>query len=107
LSALLNGGMMWSGVGIASPHNLLPLPHRAQEKIMTLKAVVIQKGPLMVSGDLSELEITDSNGQAIDLGDKNKIYLCRCGGSVNKPFCDGTHSKIGFQAAEAAVQANG
>ncbi len=31
------------------------------------------------------------------------VFLCRCGASSKKPFCDGTHSRIGFQAAAEAV----
>lgn len=72
---------------------------------MAIKTVALKNGPYLVSGDLSELELTDANGTRYDLAGKDKIALCRCGGSVNKPFCDGQHSKIGFQAAEAAVKA--
>ncbi|HEX3940461.1 MAG TPA: CDGSH iron-sulfur domain-containing protein [Acidobacteriaceae bacterium] len=57
-------------------------------------------GPYRVEGPI---RLVDANGQEWDLTGKPAISLCRCGGSVNKPFCDGTHSKIGFQAAEAAV----
>jgi 3-phenylpropionate/trans-cinnamate dioxygenase ferredoxin subunit len=32
-----------------------------------------------------------------------RIFLCRCGASSTKPFCDGTHSEIGFQAAAEVV----
>ena len=60
-------------------------------------------GPYRVEGDLSLLELVDANGQPYDLTGKSGISLCRCGGSVNKPFCDGTHSRTGFQAAEQAV----
>ena len=34
---------------------------------------------------------------------KSPVFLCRCGASSKKPFCDGTHSKIGFQAAAESV----
>jgi CDGSH-type Zn-finger protein len=56
-----------------------------------------KNGPLMVEG---VVELFDTDGNKIAL-DKNRIALCRCGASSNKPFCDGTHSQIGFQAAEA------
>ncbi len=46
----------------------------------------------------------DANGNKYDLTGKPAFSLCRCGGSVNKPFCDGTHSRIGFQGAELAVK---
>jgi CDGSH-type Zn-finger protein len=57
-------------------------------------------GPLRVEGPI---KLVDSDGKVLDLGGKPAISLCRCGASVNKPFCDGTHSKIGFQAAAAVV----
>lgn len=48
-------------------------------------------GPLIVS-NLKVLE--NSWGEVIECNDK--IALCRCGASNNKPFCDGSHKKIGF-----------
>ncbi len=55
-------------------------------------------GPYRVEG---EFRILLPSGQ--EVSHKTTAYLCRCGGSTKKPFCDGTHSRIGFQAAEAAV----
>ncbi|HVC90525.1 MAG TPA: CDGSH iron-sulfur domain-containing protein [Acidobacteriaceae bacterium] len=72
---------------------------------MAIQAVALKNGPYLVTGDLTELNLTDANGTRYDLSGKEKVALCRCGASVNKPFCDGQHSKIGFQAAEAAVKA--
>ncbi len=57
-------------------------------------------GPFRVEGPC---KLVDGDGREWDLSGKPAFSLCRCGGSTNKPFCDGTHSKIGFQAAEAAV----
>ncbi len=74
---------------------------------MAINVLAKKNGPYVVSGDLSELNLTDAEGNRYDLAGKPAIALCRCGGSINKPFCDGTHSKIGFQAAEAAVKSQG
>ena len=62
---------------------------------------VIPNGPYRVEGPV---KIVDSEGNEHDISAKARISLCRCGGSTTKPFCDGTHSKIGFQAAELAVK---
>ena len=65
----------------------------------------IPKGPLVLMGDLEGFELIGEDNAPIDISGKDKLVLCRCGASVNKPFCDGTHTKIGFDAAEAAVHA--
>jgi CDGSH-type Zn-finger protein len=69
-----------------------------------MDAVVIKarhNGPYKVTGPV---RVIDADGREYDLSEKGEaIALCRCGGSATKPFCDGTHKRIGFQAAERAV----
>lgn len=59
-----------------------------------------KNGPYVVED--ADVRIIDWNGQEYQKG-RLPVALCRCGASTRKPFCDGTHSKIGFEAAEAAV----
>jgi 3-phenylpropionate/trans-cinnamate dioxygenase ferredoxin subunit len=66
--------------------------------------VVTANGPYKVTGGIS---LDGPDGGPVPGGDGDPIFLCRCGGSTNKPFCDGTHSKVGFQGAMAAVEASG
>ena len=72
---------------------------------MSVKITIRPNGPYRVEGPEGSFELVDADGNKFDLTGKPGISLCRCGASTNKPFCDGTHSKIGFQAAEAAVRA--
>lgn len=51
-------------------------------------------GPYLVRG---VFEVVDSDGEVIDTRRKT-VALCRCGASRTKPFCDGTHKTIGFEA---------
>jgi CDGSH-type Zn-finger protein len=58
---------------------------------------VTENGPYLVQGNL---EIRGAQGQEFVIFDR--YALCRCGGSANKPFCDGTHARIGFNGTETA-----
>jgi CDGSH-type Zn-finger protein len=63
---------------------------------------VRNNGPYRVDGPIN---LVDQDGNVIPIPEgKTRISLCRCGASVTKPFCDGAHSRIGFVAAEAAVE---
>jgi CDGSH-type Zn-finger protein len=68
---------------------------------MSVKITVRDNGPLLVEG---EFTLVDPQGNDIPVVKK---ALCRCGGSTMKPFCDGTHSKIGFKGANAADSETG
>ena len=64
------------------------------------KITVRKNGSLLVDGD--DVTLVDWNGKEYPLA-KRPFSLCRCGASTRKPFCDGSHSKVGFAAAEEAV----
>jgi CDGSH-type Zn-finger protein len=64
--------------------------------------ITVTDGPYKVEG-ARDLELYAPDGRRVPV-ERDTVFLCRCGGSTNKPFCDGTHSKIGFQGAIKAVQ---
>jgi len=63
------------------------------------KIIVRNNGPLRIEGDF---EVVDMQGQVYRLAGRNTISLCRCGHSVNKPFCDGAHKSAGFKDQQQA-----
>jgi CDGSH-type Zn-finger protein len=69
-----------------------------------VKITVRLNGPYRVEAPEGTIELVDHAGNPYDLTGKPAFSLCRCGGSTTKPFCDGTHSKIGFQGASEAVR---
>lgn len=62
---------------------------------------VTENGPYMLTG--ADIRLVDADGKEYDVSNRKVVALCRCGGSTTKPFCDGTHSRKGFEAAERAV----
>jgi len=58
----------------------------------TVEVTAIPNGPLKLTGSL---QIVSGAGARVERC--SEAYLCRCGASSRKPYCDGTHKKIGFK----------
>ncbi|MBO0727453.1 MAG: CDGSH iron-sulfur domain-containing protein [Blastocatellia bacterium] len=67
---------------------------------MATKITVKNNGSLRIEG---EIEIYDDAGNKYDLAGRTVIGLCRCGQSSNKPFCDGSHARCGFESQVVAT----
>lgn len=63
------------------------------------RITVNSNGPLRVEGDFA---ILDPEGGVFGLAGRAVVSLCRCGNSENKPFCDGSHKRVGFQSTVKA-----
>jgi len=63
------------------------------------RITVRPNGPYRLEGDF---ELVDGQGRPFGLGGRTAISLCRCGHSNDKPFCDGSHAKVGFQSTVEA-----
>ena len=77
------------------PSGALSIKSESENKTESVKTdteiVIIKNGPLQIKGSLS---IKHKDGKEET---QKEVYLCRCGQSENKPFCDGTHKKCGFK----------
>ena len=60
-----------------------------------VKIIVRNNGPVRLEGDIV---ILDQEGRPFGLAGRTAVSLCRCGHSANKPFCDGSHNRVGFQS---------
>lgn len=69
---------------------------------MPITITVRNNGPYLITvEDAADTVIVDAAGTVLTSpkGPGKSIALCRCGASAIKPFCDGTHNRIGFQGA--------
>jgi CDGSH-type Zn-finger protein len=62
---------------------------------MATKVKSTKDGPLQVSGGVV---VENVQGEKKEFEEGKDAWLCRCGASKNKPYCDGSHKRIGFKA---------
>jgi CDGSH-type Zn-finger protein len=60
----------------------------------------VNNGPIRITCE--DMAIKDAAGNEFGLGGRTTISLCRCGFAANKPFCDGSHARQGFQSVVEA-----
>ncbi|MBE2899395.1 iron-binding protein [Methanothermobacter thermautotrophicus] len=80
--------------------------------VLEMKRIkVLRNGPYLVEGSVplyEEVIVTDEEGHTREFVERRQFplreryVLCRCGASGDKPYCDGTHSSIGFEGTETA-----
>lgn len=85
-------------------HNAAGFTATGEPATRPSEPLAVRDGPLLVDPQpdgplhvLGNLEITSGTGRTI--ARVTEAWLCRCGGSVNKPYCDGSHRRIGFKAS--------
>jgi uncharacterized Fe-S cluster protein YjdI len=65
---------------------------KGDTKMSDVKLDLLENGPILVKGNI---ELKNSKGEVLPT--EETVALCRCGGSKNKPFCDGTHNSNDFK----------
>lgn len=60
---------------------------------MTTVITIRKNGPIIIEG---EVELREEQGSQNLANGRVRLALCRCGASARKPFCDGSHQRIGF-----------
>src|SRR5207253_8155522 len=84
----------WSFLGTLAS-GIRIVPRRIQSMADMTDIIVSANGPLRITGTFV---IKDPQGKDFDLAGRTAISLCRCGLSANKPFCDVSHGRQGFQS---------
>jgi len=64
--------------------------------VSDVKITVSLNGSLKVEGQVA---LVDHDGKDLPVREDRPFFLCRCGASENKPFCDGSHKRVDFQGS--------
>ena len=75
-----------------------------ESRPMPVTITVSTNGSLKIAAeDAPNVELRDAEGNVIPLPEGKNVFLCRCGASERKPFCDGAHKRIGWDGTCAPL----